>query len=50
MLEMLGFGFYHTSVELYNHEFSYGGHDFDFSGIVWVETVDEKTCDEEEAK
>jgi hypothetical protein len=35
--EWLGFGFYHTSVELYKHEFSYGGHDYDFSGIVCVE-------------
>mgnify|MGYP001590196922 CR=1 FL=1 len=35
--ELLGIGFYHTSVELYKHEFSYGGHDFDCSGIVCVE-------------
>ena len=40
LLEWLGFGFYHTSVELYNHEFAYGGHDYDFSGIVCVETKD----------
>lgn len=45
LLEFLGFGFYHTSVELFNHEFAYGGHDFDFSGIVCVETVDEKNED-----
>lgn len=38
LLEWLGFGFYHTSVELYNHEFAYGGHDLEFSGIVCVET------------
>jgi len=38
LLEWLGFGFYHSSIELYNHEFAYGGHDFDFSGIVCVET------------
>ena len=38
LLEWLGFGFYHTSIELYNHEFAYGGHDYDFSGIVCVET------------
>ena len=36
-LEFLGFGFYHTSIELYKHEFSYGGHDYDSSGIVVVE-------------
>ena len=35
--EFLGFGFYHSSVEIYGHEFSYGGHDFDMSGIVCVE-------------
>ncbi|CDW79059.1 desumoylating isopeptidase 2-like [Stylonychia lemnae] len=35
--EFLGFGFYHTSVEIYKHEFSYGGHDYDCSGIVCVE-------------
>ena len=38
LLEWLGFGFYHTSIELYNHEFAYGGHDYDFSGIVCVQT------------
>ena len=37
VLEFLGFGFYHTSIELYKHEFSYGGHDYDVSGIVVVE-------------
>jgi PPPDE putative peptidase domain len=37
VLEYLGFGFYHTSIELYKHEFSYGGHDYDVSGIVVVE-------------
>ena len=36
-LEFLGFGFYHTSLEIFNHEFSYGGHDYDVSGIVVVE-------------
>lgn len=36
-LEFLGFGFYHTAIELYNHEFSYGGHDYELSGIVVVE-------------
>ncbi len=38
LLEWIGFGFYHTSIELYNHEFAYGGHDYDFSGIVCVQT------------
>jgi hypothetical protein len=37
VLEFLGFGFYHTAVELFKHEFSYGGHDYDCSGIVVVE-------------
>jgi hypothetical protein len=37
LLEFLGFGFYHTSIELYKHEFSYGGYDYDLSGIVVVE-------------
>jgi len=36
-LEFLGFGFYHTSIELFKHEFSYGGHDYDCSGIVVVQ-------------
>ena len=35
-LEMLGFGIYHTSVGLFDMEFSFGGHDLDQSGIVVV--------------
>lgn len=35
--EYMGFGFYHTSVQMFDLEFSYGGHDFDNSGIVCVE-------------
>ena len=37
LLECFGFGLYHTSIEIYKHEFSYGGHDQDCSGIVCVE-------------
>lgn len=36
-LEVLGFGLYHTSVGLYDLEFSYGGHEEDTSGIVVVD-------------
>ena len=36
-LEYLGFGLYHTSVGLYDLEFSYGGHEMDSSGIVVVD-------------
>lgn len=36
-LECLGFGLYHTSVGIYEMEFSYGGHDQAVSGIVVVE-------------
>lgn len=35
--QLLGFGFYHTSMEIHKHEFSYGGHDCSSSGIVCVE-------------
>ena len=36
-LEYLGFGLYHTSVGMYDLEFSYGGHDMETSGIVVVD-------------
>ena len=36
-LEVLGFGLYHTSVGMYDLEFSYGGHDMENSGIVVVD-------------
>ena len=36
-LEVIGFGLYHTSVGLYDLEFSYGGHDEESSGIVVVD-------------
>ena len=35
-LEWIGFGLYHTSVSIYNMEFSYGGHREPVSGIVVV--------------
>jgi hypothetical protein len=34
--EMFGFGLYHTSVSVYNLEFSYGGHDEASPGCVVV--------------
>lgn len=37
VVEFLGIGFYHTSVQVFSHEFSYGGHDFKTSGVVCVE-------------
>lgn len=36
-LELIGFGLYHTSVGMYDLEFSYGGHDQAESGIVVVD-------------
>ena len=36
ILELFGFGLYHTSVGLYDLEFSYGGHDEDSPGTVVV--------------
>ena len=35
-LELLGFGLYHTSVGLFDLEFSHGGHDEDSAGTVVV--------------
>ena len=35
-LEYLGFGLYHTSVGVWDMEFSYGGHNLPVSGIVVV--------------
>ena len=35
-LEWIGFGLYHTSVNIYDMEFSYGGHESACSGIVVV--------------
>ena len=37
MLEYVGFGLYHTSVGLYDLEFSYGGHELAQAGTVVVE-------------
>ena len=36
-LECVGFGLYHTSICIFDNEFSYGGHDQEKSGIVVVE-------------
>lgn len=33
-LQLFGFGFYHTSVQVYDKEYYYGGHDGDWTGIV----------------
>lgn len=35
-VELLGLGFYHTSVGIYNLELSYGGHEMDSPGTVVV--------------
>ena len=34
LCELFGFGFYHTAVQVYDREYSYGGHEYDYSGIV----------------
>ena len=36
VLEWIGFGLYHTSVGMYNLEFSFGGHNEPVSGTVVV--------------
>jgi hypothetical protein len=36
LLEMIGFGLYHTSLGIFGIEFSYGGHDGDQPGTVVV--------------
>lgn len=36
-LQFFGVGFYHTGVQIYGKEFSYGGHDQDSSGIMMTE-------------
>ena len=37
LLELVGFGLYHTSVGLYDLEFSYGGHELAQPGTVVVD-------------
>ena len=37
VLECMGFGLYHTSISIFDNEFSYGGHEHERSGIVVVE-------------
>ena len=34
IFEWAGVGFYHTSIQIYDHEYYYGGHDSDITGIV----------------
>lgn len=38
----LGLGFYHSGIEVYGHEYGYGGHPFDFSGLIQKIPKDEK--------
>ena len=33
-IEIFGFGFYHTSVQVYDKEYYYGGHEGEWTGIV----------------
>ena len=37
VFEWAGVGFYHTSIQIYDHEYYYGGHDSDITGIVETE-------------
>lgn len=34
VLEYLGIGFYHTAIQIYGHEYYYGGHDAEITGVV----------------
>lgn len=37
ILDWLGFGLYHTSIQVYGQEYYYGGHDSEITGIVETE-------------